>query len=87
MTDKRDDAPDYVSKDSDVAASASQGGEGTVWGRTVTINKPREELYPEKKAVRDIDALLDKIGREGMDSLTAEERAALQAASAKLKEE
>lgn len=47
--------------------------------------KPHADLYPEKKAVRDIDALLEKIGREGLDSLTAEEREALQQASAKLK--
>lgn len=49
--------------------------------------KPREDLYPEKKAVREIDQLLDKIGREGLASLTPEEREALQRASAKLKEE
>lgn len=49
--------------------------------------KPREDLYPEKKAVREIDQLLDKIGREGIDSLTPAEREALQRASAKLKEE
>ncbi|MES2708489.1 MAG: rhomboid family intramembrane serine protease [Verrucomicrobiota bacterium] len=49
--------------------------------------KPREDLYPEKKAVRDIDALLEKIGRDGLDSLTAEEREALQRASARLKRE
>lgn len=49
--------------------------------------RPHQDLYPEKKAVRDIDALLEKIGREGLDSLTPAEREALQRASAKLKEE
>ncbi|WP_448664418.1 SRPBCC family protein [Sphingomonas sp. CJ20] len=45
MSELRDDAPPYVSKDSDVQASAAPGGEGTVWGRTVSIMRPREELY------------------------------------------
>lgn len=40
-----DDAPAYVSKDSETKAAEAPGGEGTVWGRTVTINRPREELY------------------------------------------
>lgn len=45
MSDVRDDAPSYVSKDGDLQTSAAQGGEGTVWGHTVTIMRPREELY------------------------------------------
>jgi uncharacterized membrane protein len=45
MSDVTDDAPSYVSKDSDLQKSAAPGGEGTVWGRTVTIMRPREELY------------------------------------------
>ncbi|MDB6136012.1 MAG: hypothetical protein JWM59_4255 [Verrucomicrobiales bacterium] len=49
--------------------------------------RPREDLPPEKKAVRDVDALLDKIGRHGMESLTPEERETLRQASARLKKE
>lgn len=49
--------------------------------------KPRQDLYPEKKAVVEVDTVLDKIHREGMQSLTPAEREALQRASAKLKEE
>jgi uncharacterized membrane protein len=40
-----DDAPTYVSKDKDEQRSEAPGGEGTVWGRTITIMRPREELY------------------------------------------
>lgn len=45
MSDVRDDAPAYVSKDGDLQKSEAPGGEGTVWGHTVTIMRPREELY------------------------------------------
>ncbi|UZK66847.1 SRPBCC family protein [Sphingomonas sp. M1-B02] len=45
MSDVRDDAPSYVSKDGDIQKSEAQGGEGTVWGRTVSINRSRAELY------------------------------------------
>ena len=48
--------------------------------------KPKPDLAPERKAVEEIDGLLDKIARHGIDSLTAEEKAALQRASSKLKE-
>jgi membrane associated rhomboid family serine protease len=48
--------------------------------------KPKPDLAPERKAVEEIDALLDKIARHGIDSLTAEEKAALQRASSKLKD-
>jgi uncharacterized membrane protein len=40
-----DDAPAYVSKDKDEQRNAAGDGHGTVWGRTITINRPREELY------------------------------------------
>ena len=45
MSDVRDDAPSYVSKDSDLQKSEAPGGEGTVWGRTISIRRPREEIY------------------------------------------
>jgi uncharacterized membrane protein len=45
MSDVRDDAPSYVSKDGDLQRSEAQQGEGTVWGRTLSILRPREELY------------------------------------------
>ena len=48
--------------------------------------KPKPDLAPERKVVEEIDAILDKIARSGMDSLTPEEKAALQKASSKLKD-
>lgn len=44
MSDVRD-APDYVSKDKDIQRSAAPDGESTVWGRTISILRPRDELY------------------------------------------
>lgn len=61
MTDARDDAPAYVSKDSDVAATASEGGEGTVWGHTVTINRPREELYAYWRDFSNLASFMENI--------------------------
>ena len=46
--------------------------------------KPKADLAPERKAVEEVDAILDKIARSGMDSLTAAEKAALQKASSRL---
>jgi len=39
------DAPLSTARDKDVRAAAVPGDEGSIVGRTVTINKPREELY------------------------------------------
>lgn len=44
MSDVRD-APSYVSKDKTLQKSEAQNGESTVWGHTVSIMRPREELY------------------------------------------
>lgn len=48
--------------------------------------KPKPDLAPERKAVEEVDAILDKIARSGMESLTAAEKAALQNASSRLKD-
>jgi membrane associated rhomboid family serine protease len=48
--------------------------------------KPRPELDREHPAVVEIDAVLDKISREGFGSLTDEEKKALDRASAELKD-
>lgn len=48
--------------------------------------KPKPDLAPERKVVEEIDGLLDKIARHGLDSLSPEEKAALQRASSKLKD-
>lgn len=44
MSDVRD-APSYVSKDKDIQTSEARNGETTVAGYTVSIMRPREELY------------------------------------------
>ncbi len=46
---------------------------------------PRPELREDRKAVVNIDAILEKISRSGLDSLTAEERTQLERASTELK--
>ena len=48
--------------------------------------KPRAELDREHPAVVEIDALLDKISREGFGSLTDDEKKALDRASSELKD-
>ena len=48
--------------------------------------KPKPDLAPERKAVEEIDGILDKIAKSGMDSLTAAEKTALQNASSRLKD-
>lgn len=46
MSDEaRDDAPDILAKDAEVRRGDTPGGESTVSGVAVTINKPRQELY------------------------------------------
>lgn len=48
--------------------------------------RPKPDLAPERLAVEEIDSLLDKIARHGLDSLSPDEKAALQRASSKLKD-
>lgn len=48
--------------------------------------KPKADLAPERKAVEEIDAILDKIAKTGMNSLTGAEKLALQKASTRLKD-
>jgi membrane associated rhomboid family serine protease len=43
----------------------------------------RRQAAPRRRETRDVDEVLEKISREGMDSLTAEERALLQTVSKK----
>jgi membrane associated rhomboid family serine protease len=48
--------------------------------------KPKADLAPERKAVEEVDGILDKIAKSGMDSLTEVEKLALQKASSRLKD-
>jgi membrane associated rhomboid family serine protease len=43
----------------------------------------KRQAAPRRRETRDVDQVLDKISREGMDSLTGEERALLQSVSKK----
>jgi hypothetical protein len=43
----------------------------------------KRQAAPRRRETVDVDAVLDKISREGMDSLTAEERALLHSVSKK----
>jgi len=45
--------------------------------------KAAPQQSPHRREVLDVDAVLDKISREGMDSLTEEEQALLQKVSKK----
>lgn len=46
MSDEaRDDAPDILAKDAAVRRADTPGGESSVAGVAITINKPRDELY------------------------------------------
>jgi membrane associated rhomboid family serine protease len=51
-----------------------------IWHRR---KEEQRQAAPRRRETRDVDAVLDKISREGMDSLTAEERALLQTVSKK----
>ena len=42
---QQDDAPPVASRDDEVKAAEAERGESAVVGRTVTINRPREEVY------------------------------------------
>ena len=63
---------------------------GQVPMRPSRTTNPRSNRRPiwlrSGKAVEEVDAILDKIARSGMDSLTAAEKAALQKASSRLKD-
>jgi len=48
--------------------------------------KPKADLAPERKVVEEIDGILDKIAKSGMESLTDAEKTALQKASTRLKD-
>jgi membrane associated rhomboid family serine protease len=45
--------------------------------------KSKREAPPQRREVHDVDAILDKISREGVESLTAEEKAFLNRVSSK----
>jgi len=63
----RDDAPASTSKNSEVIAAAADGvgrsGEDGLVGRTVTINRPRGELYTFWRDLTNLRHVLDNVVR------------------------
>jgi uncharacterized membrane protein len=58
---QQDDAPTYESKDSAVQTSEAPGGESSVWGKTVTINRPRDELYAYWRDFTNLASFMENI--------------------------
>lgn len=52
-------------------------------GKPVRRRQAQQEASPRRRETVDVDAVLDKISREGMDSLTEEERTLLESVSKK----
>lgn len=61
MSELHDDAPTYVSKDSTLQRHEGKGGEGTVWGRTVSVMRPRDELYAYWRDFRNLAGFMENI--------------------------
>ena len=59
----RDDAPATTARDDDVRKAASQGDEGTVVGRTVTIARPRSEVYAFWRDFSNLAGVMENIER------------------------
>jgi len=67
MTATSDDAPPTMAKDADVradaAASLSQGHGDHLIGRTVTINRPREDLFTYWRDFANLPSFMDNVVR------------------------
>jgi uncharacterized membrane protein len=60
----RDDAPASAARDADVQAEAAgRDGEDAVVGRTVTINKPREEIYAFWRDFSNLPRIMENVER------------------------
>ena len=60
----RDDAPASAARDADTQAEeAGRKGEDAVIGRTVTINRPREEVYAFWRDFSNLPGILDNVER------------------------
>jgi len=66
MTMARDDAPPATAKDDDVRAAAASLGEGTgeqLIGRSVTINRPRAELFAYWRDFANLPSFMENVER------------------------
>lgn len=63
-TELRDDAPATAARDSErQSAAAGRDGEDVVIGRTVTINRPREEIYAFWRDFSNLAAVMENVER------------------------
>jgi uncharacterized membrane protein len=62
-TIQKDDAPPVASRDSDVKAGQAEHGESAVVGRTVTIGRPREEVYAFWRDFPNLATVMENIER------------------------
>jgi uncharacterized membrane protein len=60
---QKDDAPPVASRDGDVKAAEAEHGEGAVVGRTVTIGRPREEVYAFWRDFSNLASIMENIER------------------------
>lgn len=60
---QKDDAPPVASRDSDVKAAQAEHGESAVVGRTVTIGRPREEVYAFWRDFPNLVGIMENIER------------------------
>jgi uncharacterized membrane protein len=58
-----DDAPPVASRDADVKAAEAERGESAVVGRTVTIGRPREEVYAFWRDFPNLAGIMENIER------------------------
>lgn len=57
------DAPLTAARDNDIAREAINGDEKAVVGRTVTINRPREEVYAFWRNFANLTTVMDNVAR------------------------
>jgi uncharacterized membrane protein len=60
---RADDAPPTTARDADRRAEAVAGDEGTVVGRTVTINRPRQEVYAFWRDFANLARVMENVER------------------------
>jgi uncharacterized membrane protein len=60
---QKDDAPPVASRDAEVKAAQAEHGEGAVVGRTVTIGRPREEVYAFWRDFPNLAGIMENIER------------------------
>jgi uncharacterized membrane protein len=64
MTGYQDsDAPLTVARDNDTAREATDGDEKAIVGRTVTINRPRDEIYSFWRDFSNLATIMDNVER------------------------